>query len=215
MPSIARAVPREAKAEPKQARALQTREMLLDVAGTLLAEVGIERISTNLICRRGGVTPPALYRYFNDKFAVLEALGARLMERQNAVLVAWIETHLPRGIEAAAAATETLLRETAQVTRSEPGGVWIERALHATPRLEHIRIASHRFVTDRLTEALAPLLPHVPRAAIWRRIRVAVELGYVTDELLHSEEALGEDALFAETGALLRAAFLSWGDPAA
>lgn len=205
--------PKEARAEPKQARALQTREMLLDVAGQLLAEVGIERISTNLICQRAGVTPPALYRYFDDKFAIIEALGMRLMERQNAVLVAWIEQHVAQGVATAAAATEQLLRETAAVTRSEPGGVWIERALHATPRLEHIRIESHRFVTECLTEALAPQLPDVPREAIWRRIRVAVEFGYVVDELLHSEADIPEDALFAETSALLRAAFLSWTAP--
>ena len=74
---------------PKQERAQQTYELLLDVAGELLAEVGIERISTNLICARAGLTPPALYRYFKDKYSVLEALGLRLMERQNAVLEAW------------------------------------------------------------------------------------------------------------------------------
>ena len=35
---------------------MQTRERLLDVAGELLGEVGIERISTNMICARAGVT---------------------------------------------------------------------------------------------------------------------------------------------------------------
>ena len=70
---------------------MQTRERLLDVAGELLGEVGIERISTNMICARAGVTPPALYRYFKDKYAVLEALGRRLMDRQNAVLFAWLD----------------------------------------------------------------------------------------------------------------------------
>ena len=77
------------RASPKQERAQQTYELLLDVAGELLAEVGIDRISTNLICTRAGLTPPALYRYFKDKYSVLEALGLRLMERQNAVLEAW------------------------------------------------------------------------------------------------------------------------------
>ena len=51
---------------PQQDRARQTRERLLDVAGELLAEVGIERISTNMIAARAGLTPPALYRYFGD-----------------------------------------------------------------------------------------------------------------------------------------------------
>lgn len=54
---------------PKQERSQATYELLLNVAGELLAEVGIDRISTNLICARAGLTPPALYRYFDDKYA--------------------------------------------------------------------------------------------------------------------------------------------------
>src|ERR1700754_4768107 len=85
---------------PKQERAQATYERLLDVAGELLAEVGIDRITTNLICARAGVTPPALYRYFEDKYAVLEALGRRLMERQNIVLERWVERRSDGGIDA-------------------------------------------------------------------------------------------------------------------
>src|SRR4029453_1683740 len=97
-----RAIARAGKVAPKQVRSVQTRERLLDVAGELLAEVGIERISTNLICARAGVTPPALYRYFKDKYAVLEALGRRLMDRQNEVLFAWLDRHAPNGLTALA-----------------------------------------------------------------------------------------------------------------
>lgn len=200
--------------EPKQARALQTRETLLEVTAELLAEVGIERISTNMIAQRAGMTPPTFYRYFDDKFAVVEALGMRLMERQNAALADWIERYAHRGIEVAAAHAGDLLRETALVTQNEPGGVWVERALHATPRLEHIRIESHRFVADKLADAFAPLLPAIPREAIWRRMRIAVEFGYVTGELLHSEQDVPEELLLAETAEMLRSAFTSWGSAA-
>lgn len=74
------------RARPKQGRAQQTYDLLLNVSGELLAEVGADRISTNMICARAGVTPPALYRYFEDKYAVLEALGRRLMARRNEAL---------------------------------------------------------------------------------------------------------------------------------
>lgn len=197
-----------AKQPPKQARAVQTRDTLLEVAGMLLAEVGIERISTNLICQRAHVSPPALYRYFEDKYAVLEALGLRLMERQNTVLIAWIDRYLTKGVGVAAAHVEELLRETAAITESEPGGVWIERALHATPRLEHVRVQSHRFVTDRLTEACVPHLPRLSRDALWNRIRMAVEFGYAVDELLHEEHSISRDVIFAEAARILRSALL-------
>src|SRR5580698_5240605 len=89
--------------QPLQRRARATKERLLDVAGELLAEVGVERISTNLICARAGMTPPALYRYFSDKYAVLEALGQRLMDRQNTALFDWLDRCAPGGVESLAA----------------------------------------------------------------------------------------------------------------
>ncbi len=46
-----------------------------------------------MICARAGMAPAALYRYFEDKYAVLEALGERLMARQNQVLEDWIQRH--------------------------------------------------------------------------------------------------------------------------
>ena len=185
-----------------------TRGMLLDVAGELLAEVGIERISTNMICERAGVTPPTLYHYFADKYAVLEALGTRLMDRQNLVLTEWIANNAGGSLEGFANGIEHLMRETARITDEEPGGVWIERALHATPKLEHIRIESHRYVTDKLTDAFAPLVPHLGREQVWRRVRMTVELGYVTEELLHSETDVPRDVIFADASRILRLALL-------
>ncbi|MDZ3830616.1 MAG: TetR/AcrR family transcriptional regulator [Sphingopyxis sp.] len=192
------------KPPPRQARAAATRERLLDVAGELLAEEGMERISTNLVAARAGLTPPALYRYFADKYALLEALGERLMTRQNAVLDAWLVRHAPGGIAAMAAGLGDLLAENGAVTRAEPGAVWILRALHASPRLVHVRLGSHRFVTDRLTDACAAHLPGVDRDLLWRRLRLAVEIGFAADEMLYEEDGIAPDDLLADVAAILR-----------
>jgi AcrR family transcriptional regulator len=189
---------------PRQERALQTYERLLDVAGELLAEVGIERISTNLICARAGMTPPALYRYFKDKYAVLEALGRRLMDRQNAVLFAWLDTYAPKGLEALSDAIEELLRKTADVTAAEPGAAWTLRALRAVPQLSHVRIDSHRLVTERMVEAYAPLAPDLDRATVWRRVRISIEFGYSIDEMLNEETLIPRDDLFRDAALMLR-----------
>ncbi len=194
-----------AKAPPKQDRARATYDRLLDVAGLLLAEEGIERISTNRIAAEAGLSPPALYRYFGDKYAVLEALGRRLMERQNAVLEAWIERHRSGGIAAMADHIGELLAKTATVTRAEPGAVWTLRALHATPRLVHVRLESHRHVTDRLTDACLPWLVGVPRETCWRRLRLAVEIGFAADEMLYEEDRVAAAAVLADAARLLQA----------
>ena len=195
--------PRES-APPRQRRAIETYERLLDMAGELLAEVGIERISTNLICARAGMTPPTLYRYFKDKYAVLEALGRRLMDRQNAVLFAWLDRCAPGGLGALGEGVEDLMRRTAQVTSREPGAIWTLRALRASPRLAHVRIASHRLVTDRMTEVYAPLLPHMPRAVLWRRLRLSIEFGFAADEMLNEETLIPRDDILCDAAALLR-----------
>jgi AcrR family transcriptional regulator len=193
---------------PQQDRGVQTRDHLLDVAGELLGEVGIENISTNMICARAGMTPPALYRYFKDKHAVLETLGQRLMDRQNEALLSWLERHTPDGIDALTTHLEDLMRETARITRAEPGGVWIERALRASPKLAHVRVASHQFVTDRITDAFAPLLPGVPRKALWRRVRLTVEFGYAVDEMLDEEDRISRNDIFRDASRILNLAVL-------
>jgi AcrR family transcriptional regulator len=205
---IAVARPPLAKRPPQQDRAHLTRGRLLDVAGELLAEVGIERISTNMIAARAGLSPPALYRYFGDKYAVLEALGRRLMDRQNDVIEAWLARYAPGGIDAMADHIGDLLTENAAVTRAEPGAVWILRALHASPRLVHVRLESHRHVTDRLTDACAPYLVGIEREKLWSRLRLAVEIGFAADEMLYEEDRISADAALADVAAMLRFAML-------
>ena len=201
----ARSKPRRAvRAAPQQERALQTRGRLLDVAGELLGEVGIERISTNLICARAGVTPPALYRYFKDKYAVLEALGRRLMDRQNEALFVWLQQHSPGGLQSLEDHIEELLKETAQVTASEPGAVWTLRALRAVPQLAHVRIDSHRLVADRMVQVYAPLVPELSKRILWRRARIAIEIGFAIDEMMTEEDRLKPNEVVLETARVLR-----------
>ncbi len=55
------------KNKPRQERAKRTYEAILVAAAELLVEVGIERISTNLVAEKAGITVPALYRYFPSR----------------------------------------------------------------------------------------------------------------------------------------------------
>jgi len=199
----------ERAAPPVQDRAHRTRERLLDVAGALLGDVGIERISTNQVAAQAGMTPPALYRHFRNKYDLLAALAERLMDRQNQVLIDWLERGRAGGAAALTAHLPDLFRLTAQVTDAEPGGVWIERALRAVPQLTPIRIASHRYVTDRIVAAMAG--PDDDRAVLWRRVRLAVELGYAVDEMLHEEDRIDREDLFADAARAVEAIFARTG----
>lgn len=189
--------------KPVQARSQKTYDALLDAAGSLLGEVGIERISTNMICERAGMSPPALYRYFDDKYAVIGALAERLMTKQNVAMMAWVERYADAGLEVLAERTIDLLREMHAITGSEPGALWILRSLRAVPSLTPIRLASHHFVTDLLTDLYHRYLPHVDRAVLRRRTRLSVEFAYALDEML-KEEAVDTENTFADAAYVFR-----------
>jgi len=64
---------------PRQARARQTVDFILDAAAYILAEQGLDGFTTNHIADRAGVNISSLYQYFPNKLSILEALRARHM----------------------------------------------------------------------------------------------------------------------------------------
>jgi AcrR family transcriptional regulator len=187
------------KADPIQARALATRELLLETTSELLGEVGVERLSSNLICARAGLTPPAFYRYFKDKYAALAELGEGLMEAQNAAMAPLL---------AAGAATETDLRalilETIAATNAFPGGPWVLRVLRAVPALQHIRLQSHQRVAKAIATAAMPArASRAVRARLALQARLLVDMGYAAVELAFDEPDLNQDELAASAAQAL------------
>ncbi|WP_419736128.1 TetR/AcrR family transcriptional regulator [Pseudomonas sp. COR18] len=177
-----------AKKRPAQQRATETYERILDATAKILTEVGIERLSTNLVCARAGLTPPALYRYFPNKFALLSVLGQRLLERQNACIDRWIT---PQVLSGTALELETalsgLILNTYEVTRETEGGMWTLKALRAVPVLEHVRLDSHRRVAREQVDAMMALFPHAQRETLDDAIRLTVEMIHATVEMLFDE----------------------------
>jgi AcrR family transcriptional regulator len=189
--------------QPLQDRAQQTYERLLDITAALLAEAGVESISTNMICNRAGMTPPALYRYFRDKYAVIEALAQRQMMRQFAVVDAWLIETLPGGIEAISSEMGVLLRRLAAVTAAQEGSVWILRALRAVPRLSVVRLESHRRVSEHLLAAYAPFYPEVETKELLTRIRIGVEFTYALDELIAESAPADVEPILNQGGRMI------------
>ena len=179
------------KRDPTQTRALETCERILDAAANLLGEVGIERLSTNLICERAGLSPPALYRYYPNKYAVLAELGVRLMMSQNDLLEQWAT---PATLRLPAAKFEARIRQlfldTLEITRKAIAGEWITRALRAVPSLAPVRIESHEHVTGLLVAAFALAYPQVPQARVRLVSRLAIEVMYSAQELLVDDATL-------------------------
>jgi AcrR family transcriptional regulator len=196
-----RTEPREA---PANGKARDTYEKLVAAAGQLLAEVGFERLSTNAICARARMTPPAFYNYFSDKYQILEVLARRLLKRQNDAYAIWLfEAGSWVSSEKRAGALEQWYRIAADIVASEPGGFWTMRALRALPGLSHIRVESQRMLTDHLFEFYRRAFPHMDPQLLWCRIRLRMEFGWVVDELALEEDRLPHELLFREAARLM------------
>lgn len=189
------------KNRPRQQRAIKTYEAILDAAGELLVEVGLERISTNIIAERAGITVPALYRYFPNKYAVLNALGARLMDLQNQAFASWhqqyVEGQPPLSI---LLHLEEMLRMTYDVTRGQVGGLQTMHALQAIAPLQDVRLQSHWTLANVFGTLWAKQLGVEFTDLNLHHARMAVEMGVMTvmvaleDDRLDSAMTLSEGA---------------------
>jgi len=184
------------KKAPSQARAVETYERILSACADLLGEVGIERLSTNLVCQRAGVSPPALYQYFPNKYAILQELGLRLMLVQNELLTPWAvpaTMALPQA-EFAQSVAEMFLR-TLALTEQVPAGIWVTRALRAVPSLQHVRNASHDQVTELLMSAFISAYPAADLTQSRLSIRLSIDALYAAQELLFDDPTLDAQAV--------------------
>jgi AcrR family transcriptional regulator len=204
----------DAKLQPTQARGQDTYEIVLATAGEMLHEFGFEQLTTNAICKRAGLTPPALYRYFPNKYAILKALGDRLMKAQDDKVVAWIEAG---GLNADTPAERieknaVMMVEMIELTRRFPGGAAIGRALRAVPMLQQLRFASRDMVADQFGEILKARYPGAPEARVRLAMRMMVELTYSATEMAVEDPELDALALSREVCLLFERYFDTFGD---
>jgi AcrR family transcriptional regulator len=205
----------DAKLQPTQARGQDTYEIVLATAGEMLGETGFEQLSTNAICKRAGLTPPALYRYFPNKYAILKALGDRLMKAQDDRVFAWIEAG---GLEGKTAAERIennafMVTEMIELTRRFPGGAAIGRALRAVPMLQQLRLASRDMVADQFGEILQARYPGAPEARVRLAMRMMVELMYSATEMAVEDPDQDALTLSREVCLLFERYFDTFGDP--
>lgn len=194
-PLSGRPVELDPKVTPSQDRARATYETILQATGELLPEVGIERLSTNMIAERAGLTPPALYRYFPNKYAILGEMGRRLISAENDVVFAWLASDafaIGSGLEAEIERFAALLQKLRDVVLTHPGGAWIYRAMSAVPVLQAIRREALEAFSDVVFEAVVGDFPKVDT----RRVRAGALLTALVNNAVN--ESMVDDSKNAE-----------------
>ncbi len=189
---------------PLGARAMATYERLVATAGELLAEVGFEKLTTNGIAARANVSPPALYRYFDDKYEILAVLARRLLKRQFDAYAIWMfQGGGWDDREQAEGRLAEWFKIAADIVATEPGGVWTLRALRALPNLAHIRIESQRLFADYICDFYRRVRPDIDPVQLWINVRVRVEFGFVVDELALEEDRVSHEELFRHAAQIM------------
>ena len=69
----------------RQQRGMLRTEEILAAAGALFTEVGYDRVTTNMIAARAGVSPGSLYQFFPNKEAIAHAYAAAATARLHQV----------------------------------------------------------------------------------------------------------------------------------
>ncbi|MGA7078571.1 MAG: TetR/AcrR family transcriptional regulator [Terriglobales bacterium] len=93
----------DGRRKPKQRRARQTVEAILDAVIRILKREGLGAITTNHIAEVAGVSIGSVYQYFPDKRAIFVALHRRHVEEIDRVIQASLVEH-------AASSLDTLVR---------------------------------------------------------------------------------------------------------
>ncbi|WP_109356340.1 TetR/AcrR family transcriptional regulator [Sphingorhabdus sp. EL138] len=186
--------------KPRQKRSEGTIDRILDATAELLEELGFDKLNTNLICERAGLTPPALYRYFPNKYSVLKQLGERLMRVQNEALYEALEESGPAPTVQQIA---DQLRGQYEVTIAQKGASWIMRALHATPQLVDVRRSSHEKMVERFIAIQMVQGQDQDRDKMERRSQIIVETGYAIVEMLVDNAVLDTEATIFDTATMI------------
>lgn len=193
-------LPLATKLRPRQARAQDTFELILETAGQLLERVGFEQLTTNLICKAAGLSPPALYRYFPNKYAVLKELGDRLMRAQDDEVMAWADAGGLSGasFDERLAKTIAIHERMVAIQREFPGGLAIGRALRAVPALQDIRFRSRDMVAAHFFRHMRLLYPATDPRRLEVVTRMTVELSYAAIEMVVEEPDRDADIINQE-----------------
>ncbi len=146
---------------------------ILDAAGVLLEESGVDAVTTRAIAERAGITAPSLYRFFADREQVLDALLEQHLERLSTFLAeaeaGWIPSSVTELVEGELGFYVTYFQAHRNAAR-----LWLDGRVSPTVRAEVLRY--NRRTAQRLLSLATAAGLASPQADLLVFV-VVVELG--------------------------------------
>jgi AcrR family transcriptional regulator len=186
---------------PRQQRARDAVQRILKATGELLDDAGFEALTTTAVAERAGVNIATLYRYFPDKFSIVQALAvaieAERAERIARLLQQFAETDDWRPV------MRSMVVALIDVRMQKTGARGLRRALHSAPQLWEVERGSRDRMVARFAWAMRQRLPKmtprradsVARAALLIIVGV---LDWVMADLKQRHAAMREGSLALE-----------------
>ena len=208
----------ETKARPTQARSRQTFETILNAAGNVLAQESLRAFSINAVCENAGLTPPAVYRYFPNKYALLKAVAERLMEAEDEVALGDMANRaIPCSEDGMIEEVRERIGRVIAVTTAFPGSIAILRALRSSVVMRQVRHASTAKVTARWFERLREIFPATDPVRLRRSAWLGLEVSTQLMELIVEGESRAagdaDDIMLDEVAAMLGRYYWQLGAP--
>ena len=141
------------RVRPVQKRAQETLDLILDTAGVVLDEVGIDAFNTNLLAERAGVAVRSVYRYYPNKLAVIVGLAERQARQWQASFGELIvEMRDPE--QSALDVWERVLDAYVNFLEEKRERSAIRRAMQALPQLHEVNRRDNDFLSEEIAGAL-------------------------------------------------------------
>ena len=140
------------RAVPRQQRARAAVQAILRATGELLDDAGFDALTTSAVAERAQVNIATLYRYFPDKYALIEALALSI-ESERIEKIAPLLAALGTGSDWRLQ-MRSVVEKLLELRLKRTGVKGLRRALHSAPQLWKIEREGVGRMSERLASAL-------------------------------------------------------------
>jgi AcrR family transcriptional regulator len=192
------------RALPRQRRAIERRQAILDAAQALLAEHTIDSLTTSLIAARAGVPVASVYAYFPNKMAVIAELARDAMAEVDALLAALQPAGLDAGSieQAVDRAIDIILAGYNEV----PARQRLFSSIRGNATLEPVLRDSDNRMVDVLAANIETIRPDLPKLQARAMAQTTVAtFTALQDNIVGCQDEPYAQALIAEWRCIVKA----------
>ena len=189
---------RSSQVEPRQKRAMRTREALLDAVERLVADEGPAAVTTTRLAAETGAAVGTIYRYFADREALLLSAYDATVARIVAVCASELDA-LPPEVPASEAA-QMLLARYLEAAEAIPAHAGLLSAMRAIRPIEADQMGENQagIMADLILPFMARLTSDAAALEPGRLNFISVLVGTMVDLYLVTSDRSARAAILAE-----------------